>query len=332
MHSTTRIVVYLAVGFLVGLFSTSCHANEAPRLSDYVGKWVVKSAGRNFLVLTLKLEGDQLSGSMVLPEHFEVDQDGDVSHVSPEHSERPVVHASLVDGRLELITQHGEDKDRFAMVLTDHNNATLQLVDAAIAPWRLQRVAESEETTVATSWPELKAASPEIAALQATLKEMVIEDQAVRTVKPISAQQLKQVDEKHYAEIKRIHQRYGWPRISLVGKEAAHDYWLLVQHQKLEFQQQVLPEMERAVKEGEASRVDLTYLYDRVMVREGKPQHWGTQTSCQQGRAVLDPVDDPAGLEKRRKELRLMPIDEYLKSLDSQCSIFVQDNPDSSRP
>jgi hypothetical protein len=71
--------------------------------------------------------------------------------------------------------------------------------------------------------------------------------------------------------------------------------------------------MEQAAKSGEASMSDYAYLYDRVQVGLGKPQHWGSQTKCVNGKPVLDPVDDPAGLAQRRKELFMMPIEDYLK-------------------
>ena len=85
--------------------------------------------------------------------------------------------------------------------------------------------------------------------------------------------------------------------------------------------------MQRAVAAGEASQSNYVLLYDRVMKGEGKPQHWGTQTSCVNGEAVLDPVDDPAGLEQRRRELYLQPLDTYLKSMSETCRSFVHDLP-----
>jgi hypothetical protein len=34
----------------------------------------------------------------------------------------------------------------------------------------------------------------------------------------------------------------------------------------------------------------------------------------------LDPVDDPAGLEQRRKELFMVPLDRYLKEMEGFCA------------
>lgn len=173
--------------------------------------------------------------------------------------------------------------------------------------------------------------SPEVVALQTKLKEMAERDQEVRAQVPILASKLRTVDEGNYPELLRIHEKYGWPLISAVGKDAAHNYWLLVQHQELKFQEQVLPDMRQAADSGEASKVEYAYLYDRVMTEEGKPQHWGTQTDCKDGKAILSPVDDPEGLPQRRKDFHILPVDEneYLKLLDPVCADFKQDLPPS---
>lgn len=81
--------------------------------------------------------------------------------------------------------------------------------------------------------------------------------------------------------------------------------------------------MEKAAKAGDASMSDYAYLYDRVQVGLGKPQHWGTQTKCQNGKPALDPVDDPETLDARRSALLMPPIDEYLK-LDMMIKFCTQ--------
>ena len=51
--------------------------------------------------------------------------------------------------------------------------------------------------------------------------------------------------------------------------------------------------------------------------------HWGSQTRCQKGKPVLYSVDDPAGLDTRRKALYLQPIAEYLR-MDYLLQFCVQ--------
>jgi hypothetical protein len=66
-------------------------------------------------------------------------------------------------------------------------------------------------------------------------------------------------DAKNRPEVLRIFDRYGCVTYSLAGKDAAHNFWLLVQHQGLEIQQRLLPSLEKAAKEGNASMSNYAY-------------------------------------------------------------------------
>jgi hypothetical protein len=206
----------------------------------------------------------------------------------------------------------------FALIAT-----TLPVVDVpAIGQAKGAGPTKPEEVEPVSTAP----LSPAMAALAAKLHEMAAKDQGVRTENPISVKRMMKVDKKNHRELLRVYQQYGWPTFSMVGKQAAQDYWLLVQHQDLEFQKIVLPAMEQAVAKMEASKVNYAYLYDRVMVGEGKPQHWGTQGKCENGKATLETVGDPANLEERRSELGIYPVsvEKYLKMLAPQCANLKQ--------
>ena len=329
-----RLFACMAVVLCWGMtaIAQSAHAADTPPLQDYAGTWVLKSQGKNLMVFHLKFTEGKLSGTIIKPEKFHLNGE-DFTEISHELKQETILQASTSEGHLRLATGTRDDDDQFSVTLAGHDRADLDKVDfeemgtmkkvvVNFPLGTLQRANESDDVAVATDWPERgpKNPSKEIMDLQAGLKEMVVDDQAVRVKSPISWEELQRVDEKHYPEIVRIYEHYGWPRISAVGEEAAHNYWLLVQHSKEEFQDKVLPGLKRAVDDGDGSKVDYAYLYDRVMVRAGKPQHWGTQGGgCENGKTSLDPVDDPAGLAQRRKELHLMPIDQYVAILNSMC-------------
>jgi uncharacterized protein DUF6624 len=335
MHFRTNAFstfVVIAVCGMMVVSAAPVSAAETPTLRDYAGTWVLKSQRKNFMVFHLKFTEGKLSGIIIKPEKFRLNGE-DFTEISHELKQETILQASISEGHLRLVTGTGEDDDQFSMTLADNGRADLDKVDFEEIGTKkvvvnfplgtLERAKESDDVAVATGWPERgpKNPSKEITDLQAGLKKMVVDDQAVRVKSPISWEEVQRVDEKHYPELVRIYEHYGWPRISVVGEDAAHNYWLLVQHSKEEFQAKVLPELKRAVDDGDASKVDYAYLYDRVMVRSGKPQRWGTQGgACENGKTSLDPVDDTAGLAQRRKELHLMPIDQYLAILSSMCA------------
>ena len=284
------------------ILTAACRAQQ---VSDFAGTWVVKAQNLPVVELTLTPKGDSLTGILRMPSKFSTDPDGDVTMVGGQHESSSVQNCALRDGKLNLAV----DDTEFTMSLTGHDRAALSA--PGLPPLKFERVPAGTKVVLATSLPQ-RSWPAEIEKLRAELKTMVDEDQAGRL--KFDQARMIAADDRNRAAILRIFDQYGWPKSSVIGKDAAHDYWLLVQHQPPEIQRRMLPAMEAAAKSGEASMSDYAYLYDRVQVGLGKPQHWGTQTKCVNGKPVLDPIDDPAGLAQRRQELFMMPIESYLKN------------------
>jgi hypothetical protein len=157
--------------------------------------------------------------------------------------------------------------------------------------------------------------------LRAELLERVGRDQAARTSLPPRPtwQQWQEVvlplDEANTMRMREIIAEHGWPGHVLVGVDGAHAAWLLAQHAPDEFQKECLPLLENAVAEGDASRRDLGYLMDRVLMYRGEPQIYGTQYRTQDGVMKMWPVQDPEDLDNRRAALGLGPQSEYEASI-----------------
>ena len=130
--------------------------------------------------------------------------------------------------------------------------------------------------------------------------------------------QLTATDKANTEWLEKQIELHGWLGKSLVGKEAAHHAWLLVQHadRNPKFQKKCLRLMNE-MPEGEVGPSDIAYLTDRVLMAEGKPQRYGTQCMMENGKAVVSDVEDRDNLNKRRAELGLPTIEEYLKQIDS---------------
>jgi Family of unknown function (DUF6624) len=128
--------------------------------------------------------------------------------------------------------------------------------------------------------------------------------------------ELQAIDAKHQARMSAIVAEHGWPGRSLVDDDGAHAAWLLVQHADVSFMAQCLPLMEQAVSEGEASAKDYAYLLDRVRLRQGKPQVYGTQfVPGSDGKPVLYPVEDPEHVDERRRAIGLRSMAEYEREI-----------------
>lgn len=97
----------------------------------------------------------------------------------------------------------------------------------------------------------------------------------------------------------------GFPRKSQVGEFALLAVWSVFQHNPLEQQKQFLPQLEEAVQRGDIAPMYLAMLKDRIDVREGRPQKYGTQW----GPDGLCPLLNASHVNEWRKEVGLPPIE-----------------------
>jgi hypothetical protein len=175
-----------------------------------------------------------------------------------------------------------------------------------------------------------KAAKPKVSnpALREELLKRVKQDQAIRDEmikrgvdhldKSVMAR-MAAIDADNTARMKKLIEQYGWPGPDLVGEDGTEAAFLLVQHAEYELQKQALPLVRAAYLAKKLSGQDYALLLDRVLVKEGKPQVYGTQAKpfdqWKDQEPVLEPVEDEANLDKRRAEVGLFPIAEYRKLL-----------------
>ncbi|HZT43691.1 MAG TPA: DUF6624 domain-containing protein [Chthonomonadaceae bacterium] len=127
--------------------------------------------------------------------------------------------------------------------------------------------------------------------------------------------QMEAVDKDNTAWMKAVVAKYGWPGISLVGKDGSQAAWLLVQHADRDraFQKHCLQLMQEADKKGDVDKTELAYLTDRVLVGEHKKQIYGTQLQQKNGEMLPSPIEDEANVDKRRAAMGMEPLADYLK-------------------
>jgi len=126
------------------------------------------------------------------------------------------------------------------------------------------------------------------------------------------------VDARNRNKLKEIFQDYGFPTKEMVGKDAMNGIFLIIQHADgdKEWQMSQLPNIEKAVKKGDLDGQSYAYLYDRIRINSGEKQLYGTQFSNVDpvnNTVTLAETEDIENLDKRRMEVRMMPIDMYKK-------------------
>mgnify|MGYP006366749009 FL=1 len=119
-------------------------------------------------------------------------------------------------------------------------------------------------------------------------------------------------------KVKEILDTYGWVGADKVGRQGNETLFLVIQHSDLETQKKYLPMMRQAVKKKNATPSSLALLEDRVALRQGKMQIYGSQIGVDEetGKMYVLPLEDPDNVDKRRAEVGLDPIASYVKNWD----------------
>lgn len=124
-------------------------------------------------------------------------------------------------------------------------------------------------------------------------------------------------DSLNQAVVIQLIKQHGWLGQSRVGRKGNEALWLIIQHAPLDMQQQYFPSLQESVAEGESPAWHAAMLEDRILVRTGQKQKYGTQvrTSPETGKPELHPIKDIEGLDARRREVGLEPLEDYLKKM-----------------
>jgi hypothetical protein len=125
-------------------------------------------------------------------------------------------------------------------------------------------------------------------------------------------------DSLNLIKVKGILDTYGWLGADVVGNQGNTTLFLVIQHSNLATQEQYLPMMREAVKNGKARGSSLALLEDRVALGQGKRQVYGSQIgrNSETKLSYVLPLEDPDNVDKRRAEVGLGPLADYVKRWD----------------
>jgi len=107
---------------------------------------------------------------------------------------------------------------------------------------------------------------------------------------------------------------HGWLGSDIIGRLGNSTLFYVIQHSDLKTQEKYLPMMREAAQKGNASPNNLAYLEDRVALRQGKKQIYGSQMGRDEetGEYYVRPLEDPDNVDKRRKEVGLGKLQDYI--------------------
>jgi hypothetical protein len=147
------------------------------------------------------------------------------------------------------------------------------------------------------------------------LKGLQLEEDQLAAFGKLLIDDMAQTDASNLAWLKDIYEVRGkWFRISEVGERGASNAFLIVQHgtEDMFLMARVVADLERLYQQGESSGQHFAMMFDRVQMMAGKPQRYGSQLSCTDSKLAPHEIEDEFELDARRKDVGLMPMDEYL--------------------
>jgi len=127
-------------------------------------------------------------------------------------------------------------------------------------------------------------------------------------------------DSQNLIRVNAILTKYGWLGPQKVGITGSQALFLVIQHADLQTQQNYLPLIRTAEKNGEILSSNLAILEDRVNMRTGKKQVYGSQgfTDKQTGKIYVYPIVDVDHLDERRRAMGMPPMKDYAKNWDAE--------------
>ena len=123
-------------------------------------------------------------------------------------------------------------------------------------------------------------------------------------------------DSINLIKVRKILDERGWLGPKVIGDQGNSALFLVIQHSDLETQEKYLPMMRDAVKKGNANASSLALLEDRVALRKGDKQIYGSQIGRDPitGEFYVLPLLDPDNVDKRRAEVGLGTIQDYISN------------------
>jgi hypothetical protein len=122
-------------------------------------------------------------------------------------------------------------------------------------------------------------------------------------------------DSMNLLQVSAILDKFGCLGPDIVGEKANATLFLVIQHSDQKTQEKYLPMMRDAVKNGKAQGSSLALLEDRVALRQGRKQIYGSQIhrNQQTGKYFVAPIEDEPNVNVRRAAVGLEPLEDYVR-------------------
>lgn len=154
---------------------------------------------------------------------------------------------------------------------------------------------------------------PDTVAIRRQLELIFDRDQKTRTVKD-SAAFMQFIDSTNLVQVEALIAKYGWMGKSFVGEKGNSALFVVIQHANLAAQLKYVSLLQKSVEEGESRPGSLALMQDRILMRQGKKQIYGSQVIFNKKREQeFYPIEDEKNVNIRRAKIGMQSLEEYAK-------------------
>lgn len=145
------------------------------------------------------------------------------------------------------------------------------------------------------------------------LEEILDRDQKTRTGRDSTAF-MHYIDSTNLVQVESLIAKYGWMGRSFVGENGNSALFFVIQHADLATQLKYVSLLQKSVEIGESRPSNLALMQDRILMRQGKDQIYGSQVVFSKtGEQIFYPIEDEKNVNIRRAKIGMQPIEEYAK-------------------
>lgn len=127
------------------------------------------------------------------------------------------------------------------------------------------------------------------------------------------ALQMKTADQQNQQFVATLLDQCGWPKG--LSSTDNHTLFLVIDHAEESYMTRYFPLLKAQAELGVVPKTDLGTLEDRLLLRKGQPQLYGTQTFKKGGTVYVWPVANIGELAERRKLAGFPPMEDYLETV-----------------
>lgn len=137
-------------------------------------------------------------------------------------------------------------------------------------------------------------------------------------------QELNNLSRRNLIRLCRIFNEYGWLTKEFVDTEGLEAALFIIRNSNdVEIQREIFPVIVEATQKGFISKANLASLIDRIRIKSGGRQIFGTQIKIEDEVGFLYPLENETNVDKWRKIYELPSLSDFIKTIESEYRTIV---------